>query len=393
MKTPYYQLTDKSFIATLKRNIKKIKIILTFLFLVFSSFFIIKFFLKKEDLSVDMNIINEINVQMNRILKLKTREQQNEEFRKLNLGSSVTPIRMTLTTAVFSVSKGAKKIILKRVILNPENNLNEDQMCMKLNSPYICEARRSFRTYQNKVNNEYCDYLWIEDKEFLPDRTLVWIVFEYLDVRISIKSVGGNENIIRAILKDALLGLEYMHSRNIAHLDIKIGNIMGKSTKEGTRYKLIDFGYSQEMPEDGFKIIPNKNYGTYPYKPPEVVNYHEHGIKSDIWSIGAVCWFLSLEHTPFYLDDSRKDVESYKKFLRKKTSNPKDKDNHQFTFSRKSSRALMHFVKTAMQVDPAARPTASQLLRHPFITGEPFDLYFKNSDDLIEDYDTDDDLY
>lgn len=353
------------------------------------TFFLIKILKKKSDFKIEMNITSEINLHMNRILKLETRDQQNEEFRKLKLGNSISPIRMTLTTAVFSISKRQKRIILKRIIYNPESKLNEDEMSMRLSSPYICETRKSFRTYQKKVAGEYHDYWWTEGQPSLPDRTLIWIVFEYLDVRISMKSVGGNENTIRAILNDVLLGLEYMHSKNIAHLDLKIGNIMGKTYKDGIRYKLIDFGYTQEMPQEGFKIIPTKNYGTYPYKPPEIVNFHEHGLKSDIWEIGAICWFLSLEYTPFYIDAVQKDTASYKKFLKKKIEG--EDGNHQFVFSKNSSRSLMHFVKSCMQIDPSDRPTCSQLLRHPFITGEPFDLYFRSSDDIIEDSDIEDD--
>lgn len=314
-----------------------------------------------------MAITEYINQEMDRILKLDSREKQNEEFKNLKPKYPIEPIRMTLTTAVFKYVRINPNVILKRIIYNPQNGLNEDKMSFGLVSPFICKAIKSFRT-----------------KRTLPDGTeqiLIWIFFEMLDVKISQKSVAGNENVIRRIITHALYGLSYMHSKNIAHLDMKIGNIMGKTTKDGIIYKLIDFGYSQQMPESGSMVIPKKNYGTYPYKPPEVVFKNEHGLKSDIWSLGAIAWFLSLQYTPFYFERFEKDVVSYRRFLKKRTENPQDRKNHQFSFYKETSPALKDFIKRCMEVEPEDRPTAVELLEHPFITQEAF----KKSSTQIED--------
>lgn len=342
------------------------------------TFFVIKIF-KPGELKLDMKVTEYINREMDRILTTyKDREKQNSEFKKLNPRHPIEPIRMTLTTAVFKYTGVTPNVILKRIIYNPANSLNEDYMSMSLDSPYICKTHKTFRT-----------------KRLLPDgteQTLLWIFFEYLDVKITQKGVGGDEKRIRTIIKDVLRGLNYMHSNNIAHLDLKIGNIMGKTTEKGVIYKLIDFGYSQLMPNTGSVVIPKKNYGTYPYKPPEIVFRNEHGLKSDIWSLGAICWFLSLQYTPFYFDGFEKDLASYRRFLKRKGEEQEDYKNHKFIFNKNASIELKDFVKRCMQIDPEMRPEVAELLEHPFITGkkgiEDYNLEDETEDLSIEEYTT-----
>ncbi|KAM0680746.1 Calcium/calmodulin-dependent protein kinase type I [Glugoides intestinalis] len=352
------------FKSTYKRSYKKLKIAFTVILTILVTFFLLKIF-KAGELKFDMKVTDYINKEMDRILQYKTREKQNEEFKRLVSKHPIEPIRMTLTTAVFKYTGITPNVILKRIIYNPENNLNEDYMSMRLNSAYTCKTLKTFRTKRLLSNG--------------IEQQLLWIIFEYLDVRISQKSVAGDEKIIRKIMADALKGLEFMHFHNVAHLDLKIGNIMGKTKERGVFYKLIDFGYSQVMPNTGSIVIPNKNYGTYPYKPPEIVFKHEHGIKSDIWSLGAICWFLSLQYTPFYFEGFKKDRVSYEKFLKDKSTN---KENHKFIFTKHTSTALKDFVKKCMHVDPESRPTAHELLMHPFITGKSISIEMDTTDEI-----------
>ncbi|CAH2326775.1 death-associated kinase 2-like isoform X1 [Pelobates cultripes] len=82
-------------------------------------------------------------------------------------------------------------------------------------------------------------------------------------------------------LEQILRGVAYMHSRHIAHFDLKPENIMllEKDTPHH-KVKIIDFGLAQKI-EDGavFKSL----CGTPQYIAPEVINYEPLGSPTDMW--------------------------------------------------------------------------------------------------------------
>lgn len=94
------------------------------------------------------------------------------------------------------------------------------------------------------------------------------------------------------VLKPILEALEYMHSLNISHRDIKLENIMIDS--EGNP-KLIDFGFSIKSSKK-LKFF----CGTLPYMPPEIMNKKEYlGPLVDIWAFGILIYTLLTGKFPF----------------------------------------------------------------------------------------------
>lgn len=65
---------------------------------------------------------------------------------------------------------------------------------------------------------------------------------------------------------ELLMGVGYIHSRNIAHRDIKLENILLDNTGQ---VKLCDFGVS-ELLEDSNSLM-KECCGTPIYMPPEVI--------------------------------------------------------------------------------------------------------------------------
>ena len=95
-----------------------------------------------------------------------------------------------------------------------------------------------------------------------------------------IKKISRHFN-IKDILFDIVKGLDYLHSRKIAHGDIKPSNIL--IFKEDKKYvaKITDFSLSR-ICKDEIKGIAY----TLGYRPPEVETNKVYTLKSDIWALG-----------------------------------------------------------------------------------------------------------
>jgi calcium/calmodulin-dependent protein kinase I len=340
-------------------NVRKIsrstkKVVLTFMFIgvfILLNKKIIFVYRRRDNLQMEEKCMNFINESVDQVLKLRTRREQNKMFAAITTTLPLLPLKMTKANAVFLYTYTKPNVVIKRCIVSRQADLAEDKISMELESEHVVKIYKTYkRTFVNHKNEE---------------QMIVWIFMEYLNHRITQDNVRGNEDKIREIAAGILKGLKYIHGKGIAHLDLKISNVMGHDTKKGLVYKLIDFGFArrlEEKGEDAEVVIPTKSYGTYPYKPPEVGKLNIHGIKSDIWCLGAVVWFLSLKHMPFYFDNGEKDIQAYRAFI-----NQQDR----IRFRKGTSYALRDFVKKCMLFDRAQRPTAAKLLEHPFITRRP----------------------
>jgi mitogen-activated protein kinase kinase kinase len=93
------------------------------------------------------------------------------------------------------------------------------------------------------------------------------------------------ESVIRVYTKQILLGLEFLHTHQIMHRDIKGANILVDNSGV---VKLADFGASKKIEDlvtvdSGCKSIKGTPY----WMAPEVITQTGHGRQADIWSVGC----------------------------------------------------------------------------------------------------------
>ena len=82
------------------------------------------------------------------------------------------------------------------------------------------------------------------------------------------------------------IALNHLHSKNIAHLDIKSPNILLTSHGEA---KVADVGLST-MIQQGLSIVSRTS--TFAWSAPEQLHGHA-GKPADIWAFGTVLWEVS----------------------------------------------------------------------------------------------------
>ena len=123
-------------------------------------------------------------------------------------------------------------------------------------------------------------------------------------------------------LAELLNILLLFQEKNVAHLDLKPGNIL---LDERLHLKLIDFGtckiIGKEFDLKSKKFI-NKNIkkediqliGTAEYVSPEIINKNVINYKScDIWSFGIIMYELFHGYTPFKGNNEKETIENIKK--------------------------------------------------------------------------------
>ncbi|KAG1943678.1 STE20-like serine/threonine-protein kinase [Pimephales promelas] len=168
---------------------------------------------------------------------------------------------------------------------------------------------------------------------------------------------GLEEPQIRVICKQMLEGLQYLHSMKIIHRDLKAGNILLMLDGD---IKLADFGVSAK----NTKTLQRRDsfIGTPYWMAPEVVMCETmkdapYDYKADIWSLGITLIELAQIEPPHH------ELNPMRVLLKIAKSEPPTLDQPS-----KWSMEFNDFLKKALDRNPETRPTAAQLLEHPFVS-------------------------
>ncbi|XP_030608404.1 death-associated protein kinase 3 [Archocentrus centrarchus] len=156
-------------------------------------------------------------------------------------------------------------------------------------------------------------------------------------------------------LKQILDGVQYLHSKRIAHFDLKPENIMLLDKNvPNPRIKLIDFGIAHQIKAGNeFKNI----FGTPEFVAPEIVNYEPLGLEADMWSIGVITYILLSGASPF-LGETKQET------LTNISAVNYDFDEEYFS---NTSELAKDFIRRLLVKDPKKRMTIDDSLEHPWI--------------------------
>nr|XP_014350253.1 PREDICTED: obscurin-like [Latimeria chalumnae] len=189
---------------------------------------------------------------------------------------------------------------------------------------------------------------------FETRRTLVLILdlcsSEKLLERILNKGVV-TEVQVRFYIRQILESINYLHDRKILHLDIKPANIL-MVHPESEDIKLCDFGFAQTL--SPLSEPQYNRYGAPEFVSPEIVHQAPVSTASDIWPVGVITYLCLTCMSPFAGENDRATLLNVKK------------TSIAWNIPEVTSRSpeAQEFMKSLLQRDPRARPTASECLKH-----------------------------
>ena len=185
--------------------------------------------------------------------------------------------------------------------------------------------------------------------------------------------VGGNllnainkmnkipEELAKIIFKQLINTLQYIHSNNIVHRDIKPDNIL---LDLDNTIKLCDFGVSKIIPPG--QLI-NDSCGTPAFIAPEIlldVPYNPYA--TDIWSSGVVLYAMVTGFFPFR---GINETQLHENILSGIYPKPKD-----------LSEELLDLLNQILNINPDKRITLRKILEHPWLNShKKINLLRKNS--------------
>jgi len=144
--------------------------------------------------------------------------------------------------------------------------------------------------------------------ETFHDSDSIFLVMECIEgrelldeIQESISAKTHNNERCTCIMRQVFAGLQYMHSEDVIHRDLKPDNIMIIENAGGKfqdpMVKIIDFGLA--VLADNVRDFKSKRVeGTVRYLAPEAQAKHHFSAASDMWSIGIIIFLMNLHCFP-----------------------------------------------------------------------------------------------
>ena len=278
-------------------------------------------------------------------------------------------------TSVY-LAKKKKKNVLTAIKSIPKNKMDKD-------------AEKNFRReLQNLHNLKHPNIIQILD--YLNNKNTNYIILEYCNggnlgeyvkKYINKNKAPLNEFFIQKLLRQIAPALEYMHSKNIIHRDIKLENILlnfnnypnipkngkapqplkfsEKSLNKDFSAKITGLNFSKDLIQDnmGSTIL-----GSPLYMSPDMVerlddkSTKKYNTSADLWSLGVITYELLTGTTPFTGTEFK---EVFKKI---------ENGLYKLPNKLKPSIEIISLINGLLQYYPEKRLNWEQIKEHPFLT-------------------------
>ncbi|XP_033737469.1 serine/threonine-protein kinase PLK1-like [Pecten maximus] len=193
----------------------------------------------------------------------------------------------------------------------------------------------------------------VEFHSFFEDDEFVYLVLENCSRKSLVHMLKHRKMLteieVRYYMRQLVEGIKYIHSHNIIHRDLKLGNML---LNENMELKIADFGLATKIGYEGEKKMTV--CGTPNYIAPEVLQKRGHSYEADVWALGCVMYALLVGRPPF-------ETSTLKETYVRITGNS-------YVLPNTISGPAKNLIQKCLTPEPELRPSLDQFLIDDFFT-------------------------
>ena len=284
------------------------------------------------------------------------------------------PLNLATSTSISMLNKHSKKIgkyIVEKTLCKSKNKVKKGIDHKKAEVAIKCFRYHSLDETTSAFDREKTAYSVLNHKHVIKlidtfnyqkisknvsqTKNFKILVIEFASKRDLFEYVRKTgrfcEDMARILFKQLLLGVQYIHISGIAHMDLKLDNLL---LTENFTLKIVDFDLARPLKEicKGFKI------GTQGYFAPEILEVKDFkGAEVDIFTLGIILFTLCAQYPPF--ENAREEDIRYRLIINKNyTSFWEIWEKYLKNFST----PLKNLIQSLLAYNPQERPSVSEIL-------------------------------